>query len=208
MDGFEMGGRVQGVENGVQENGTCIDVSSDWKNRIDYIPHINIHSHSYFVYQIPNITMYFRSAWVKAQLCNLPQNNKKRLLRTKIKQTVVQGRFRSKWRMVLVSSIQKIAVQDWAPFWMQSIMNLNMRVIIWWSSCWMSIPFVNRKLLIRRQQVFNPEPGWNQSSGSLSFPDIVHTEEMGFAFRNARINVGRFNVSWQDSYLCGSVCNM
>jgi len=92
--------------------------------------------------------MNFRSAGVWAHLPNWPRSNWKRSLRTKRRQTKVQERFRSKWRMARMSLIQILPVQSWAPFSTQSTTNLNTSVLMRRSGCWMRIRFTNQQMTV------------------------------------------------------------
>ena len=119
-----------------------MNVSSDWVNRIDYIPHIDWVQ--MLVCEIPNIAMNFRSTGVWAHQPNLPQSNRKRSFQMKSWTTKVQEILRSKW-MVSWSSIQIIPVQYWALFSTQSTTKLNMSSLMRQSGCWMPIRFSNHQ---------------------------------------------------------------
>jgi len=98
---------------GGKETDSSINVSSDWVNRVDCIPHI--HWVEMLVCEIPNIVMNFRSARLWAHQPNLPRSNWKRSVRMERRPTKVQERFRSKW-MERRTSIQIIPVQYWILF--------------------------------------------------------------------------------------------
>jgi len=92
--------------------------------------------------------MIISSPGVCAYLPSLHQPNWKRSLRMTRKQTKVQGRFRSKWRMERRSSIQIIQVDYWILFSIQSTTSLNMSVLMGRSYCWMPIQFAYRRLTV------------------------------------------------------------
>jgi len=105
---------------GGKETDSSINVSSDWGNRIHYIPHICWVQ--MLVCEISNIAMNFWSAGVWAHLPNLPKGNWMRSLRMKRWPTKVEERFRSK-RMARRTSIQIIPVQYSILFSKQSTTN-------------------------------------------------------------------------------------
>jgi len=85
--------RVENEVAGRKGIGSSGNVSSDWVNRIDYIPHIYwVQMHDC---EIPNITMNFLSAGVWALQPNVYRTNWRQSMRTKRSLTNLHGRFRS-----------------------------------------------------------------------------------------------------------------
>jgi len=101
-------------EAGGRETDSIINVSSDWVNRIDCIPHI--YWVQMLVCKIHNIVMNFRSAKVWADQSNIPRSLWTRSLRMKTRLTMVRRRFRSNW-MARSTFIQIIPVPYWILFW-------------------------------------------------------------------------------------------
>jgi len=139
---------------------SSINESSDWVNRIDYIPHI--YSVQVLVCEIPNITMNFRRAGVWDHQPNLPRSSWKRWLRTKKRPTNVQERFKSRW-MTRRFLIQIIPVQYWALFSTQATTNLNMSILMRGSGCGLPIWFAIQPttLFQGRRIQFQACPEWS-----------------------------------------------
>ena len=132
-------------EAGGNETDSGMNVSSDWLNRIEYIPHtcwVQM-----LVFEIPNIAMNFSSAGVWANQPNIPLLNRKRSLRMTRRPTKGQERFWSKW-MVRRSAIQIIPVQYRALFWTQWTTTMNTSVLRRRSGCWMPIRFTNHQMIV------------------------------------------------------------
>jgi len=97
---------------------------------------------------ILNIQMNFRRARIWAYLPSLHPSNWKRSLRMNRTPANVQGRFRSKWRMVRRSSSRKIQAQYWVRISIYSTTNLNMSVLIKQSGCWTRNVFANPQMTL------------------------------------------------------------
>jgi len=139
-EGFNEKERVEDEVAGRKEFGSSIDVSSDWVNRITYIPHICWVQ--MIVCEIPNITMNFRSIGVWAHQPKLPWSNWQQSLRMNRRLTNEQGSLRNK-RKVRRSAIQIIPVQYWALFATQSTTTLDMGVETHWRGVWILVWFAN-----------------------------------------------------------------
>jgi len=98
--------------------------------------------------EIPNMQMNIRSAGIWANQPSVHPSNWKSSLTTELTQTIVQGRFRNKWKMVRRSSIQTIQAQYVIRFWIKSTTNLNMSVFMKQLGCWMCVLFTNHQMTV------------------------------------------------------------
>jgi len=95
--------RVENEKVSVKEISSSINASSNWVNRIDYIPHIDWVQ--MLLCEIPTIVIIFISTGVLAHKPNLHLNNWKGSFRTKRIPTKVAGTSLREW-MAQRSSIQ------------------------------------------------------------------------------------------------------
>jgi len=145
--------------------------------------------------------MSFRSTGIWAHLPCLHPSNWKRLLRMKRTRTKVQWRFRSKWRMVRSSSIQRIWAQCWIRFSVQSTTNFKTSVLMRQSGSSMLILFFNQQMT-----GFQATSIWFQAcpekvSGASGLGHLVHREEVGLGYWYARSTGGGWTGSWKDFHL-------
>jgi len=100
--------------------------------------------------EIPNNEINFRSARIWAYLPSLHPSNGTRSFRMKWKQTKVQRRLTSKWKMVWRLSIQKIQAEYGILFSMQSTTHLNTSLLMKQPGCWMRILCANHQMSVIR----------------------------------------------------------
>jgi len=208
LDGSVEGGREEGEEDGRQENDTWKNESSDWKNKIDCIPSINIYSNGCLsakyitLWWIPESPEYEplcpayirvteRDQWV-------PTDNRQRCRGDSGTSGGWWGGPRSRQYQFRIQFCSRY-IQQWIWTWMswgrsQSAACLSYSPINSWPSPW--------------QQVFNSSPAQNQVSGAPGSGNMVQHQEMAMGFRYARSAGGRWNGSWPNFYVSGSSYDM